>query len=327
MVTLSLAHLLLARPAFRVLSLTDNYTSRGWFSVLAIMSCCDQRCGLITGAVIGVLIAALGGILIPVGDMVIEKTVFKETVLENGTLAFDTWTSVGTPIYRQFWIFDVQNAEDVQRTGEKPVLVQKGPYTYKIRFIPKRDITFNGNNTVSFLLPAGATFEPSMSVGTEEDVFTSLNLAVAGLYGMLGHKMANILIERVKANLFQNRTVKELLWGYKDPVLNTMIGVFYPYNDTTDGPYTVFTGYDDIQKVATIERWQGESSLKYWNNSYCDMINGTGKLITFNLKWLLFPPLPGQERDPILLFFRYLQILSDKHVDVELSRVHSSLKS
>jgi len=52
-------------------------------------------------------------------------------VLENGTLAFDTWTSVDVDIYRQFWLFDVQNPDEVVSQGAKPVLVQKGPYTYK----------------------------------------------------------------------------------------------------------------------------------------------------------------------------------------------------
>ncbi|XP_056311529.1 platelet glycoprotein 4 [Danio aesculapii] len=239
------------------------------------MTCCDQRCALITGAVLGALIAVFGGILIPVGDMIIKNTVHKETVLENGTLAFDTWTSVDTPMYRQFWIFNVENPSDVLNEGSKPVLVQKGPYTYRIRYIPKTNITFNDNNTVSFVLPAGATFEPSMSVGSEEDVFTSLNLAVAGVYRLIGPKLADWLIRSSGSSLFQNRTVKELLWGYKDPMLNTLIGAFYPYNGTVDGPYTVFTGKDDISKVAIIERWQGETSVNYWNNSYCDKINGS----------------------------------------------------
>ncbi|XP_016370996.1 platelet glycoprotein 4 [Sinocyclocheilus rhinocerous] len=239
------------------------------------MTCCDLKCGLITGTVLGALIAVLGGILIPVGNMFIENTVHNETVLENGTLAFDTWTSVDIAVYRQFWLFDVQNPDDVVSQGAKPVLVQKGPYTYRTRFIPKKNITFNDNYTVSFVLPAGAIFEPSMSVGTEEDIFTSLNLAVAGVYGLLGHRLANWLIQRSNSTLFQNRTVKELLWGYKDPMLGSMLGVFYPYNDTIDGPYTVFTGKDDINKVATIERWQGETSLSYWNDSYCNKINGT----------------------------------------------------
>ncbi|KAF4114546.1 platelet glycoprotein 4 [Onychostoma macrolepis] len=239
------------------------------------MTCCDLKCGLATGTMLGALIALLGVILIPVGNMFIENTVHTETVLENGTLAFDTWTSVDTPIYRQFWLFDVQNPDEVLSQGAKPVLVQKGPYTYKTRFIPKTNITFNDNYTVSFVLPAGAIFEPSMSVGTEEDIFTSLNLAVAGVYSLLDHSLANLLIQRSNSTLFQKRTVKELLWGYKDPMLSSTVGVFHPYNDTFDGPYTVFTGKDDIKKVATIERWAGEPSLSYWNDPYCNKINGT----------------------------------------------------
>ncbi|XP_043092934.1 platelet glycoprotein 4 [Puntigrus tetrazona] len=239
------------------------------------MTCCDLKCGLTAGTVLGALIALLGGILIPVGNMFIENTVRTETVLENGTLAFDTWTSVDTAIYRQFWLFNVQNPDEVLSQGAKPVVVQKGPYTYRTRYIPKRNITFNDNYTVSFVLPAGAIFEPGMSVGTEEDVFTSINLAVAGVYSLLDHGLANLLIQRSNSTLFQNRTVRELLWGYKDPMLSSTLGVFYPYNDTIDGPYTVFTGKDDIKKVATIERWQGEPSLSYWNDPYCNKINGT----------------------------------------------------
>lgn len=49
----------------------------------------------------------------------------------------------------------------------------------RTRYLPKENITFNPNNTVAFLLPQGAIFEPSMSVGPEEDNVTSLNLAVA----------------------------------------------------------------------------------------------------------------------------------------------------
>ncbi|KAK2892649.1 hypothetical protein QQF64_035572 [Cirrhinus molitorella] len=239
------------------------------------MTCCDLKCGLITGTVVGALAALLGMILIPVGDMFIENTVYKETVLENGTLAFETWTSADIAVYRQFWLYNVENPDEVLSQGAKPVLVQKGPYTYKTRYIPKRNITFYDNFTVSFVLPAGAIFEPSMSVGPEEDTFTSLNLAVAGVYSLLDHKLANMLINHSSSSLFQNRTVKELLWGYKDPMLGSTVGVFYPYNDTVDGPYTVFTGKDNINKVASIYRWQGEASLSYWNDPYCNMINGT----------------------------------------------------
>ena len=48
----------------------------------------------------------------------------------------------------------------------------------------------------------------------------------------------NSLIKKSKSSMFQNRTLKELLWGYTDPFLNlvpypvtTTIGVFYPVSN------------------------------------------------------------------------------------------------
>ncbi|MCJ8742948.1 hypothetical protein PDJAM_G00088070 [Pangasius djambal] len=104
-----------------------------------------------------------------------------EAVLEEGTTAYENWISAGAPVYRQFWLFEVQNPEEVLN-GSIPQLQQKGPYTYRTRYIPKENVTFYQNHTVSFLLPSGAIFEPSMSVGAEEDVVTTLNLAVAVCY-------------------------------------------------------------------------------------------------------------------------------------------------
>ncbi|XP_068163331.1 platelet glycoprotein 4 [Antennarius striatus] len=242
------------------------------------MGCCNRRCGLIAGAVFGAVVAILGGVLIPVGNSIIERTVEKEAVIEQGTTAYDNWVSAGPGVYRQFWLFDVKNPVEVLQHGAIPVVIEKGPYTYRTRYLPKEDITFNNNFTASFLLPAGAIFEPSMSVGPEEDNVTSLNLAVAGAYSLVPKEL-HIFLEKAinssKSSLFQHRTVKEILWGYKDPMLNSLVGLFAPYNGTYDGKYNVYTGEDDINKVGIIDRWRGYRSLPFWNDKYCNMLNGT----------------------------------------------------
>lgn len=48
----------------------------------------------------------------------------------------------------------------------------------RVRYLPKENITENGDGTISYMLPNVARFEPDMSVGTENDSFTCLNLAV-----------------------------------------------------------------------------------------------------------------------------------------------------
>uniref|UniRef100_A0A8C4NTJ1 Platelet glycoprotein 4 n=1 Tax=Dicentrarchus labrax TaxID=13489 RepID=A0A8C4NTJ1_DICLA len=228
------------------------------------MVCCNRRCGLIAGAVIGAAVAILGGILIPVGNNVIQGTVEKEAVIEPGTTAYDNWVAAGAKVYRQFWFFDLKNPLEVLQYGAIPVVVERGPYTYWTRYLPKENITFHPNHTASFLLPFGAIFEPSMSVGSEEDKITTLNLAVAGAYSLvpkLFHGMLEKLITSSNSSLFQHRSVKELLWGYTDPMLKTLVGLFAPYNGTYDGYYNVYTGKDDISKVGRIDMWRGERSV------------------------------------------------------------------
>uniref|UniRef100_A0A2K6SF58 Platelet glycoprotein 4 n=1 Tax=Saimiri boliviensis boliviensis TaxID=39432 RepID=A0A2K6SF58_SAIBB len=265
---------------------------------------CDRNCGLITGAVVGAVLAVLGGILMPVGDLLIEKTIKKEVVLEEGTIAFKNWVKTGTEVYRQFWVFDVQNPQEVMMNSSNIKVEQKGPYTYRVRYLAKENVTQDPeNNTVSFLQPNGAIFEPSLSVGTENDNFTVLNLAVAAAAHIYQNAFVqvvlNSLIKKSKSSMFQTRSLKELLWGYKDPFLSlvpypvsTTVGLFYPYNNTADGVYKVFNGKDDISKVAIIDTYKGKRNLSYWE-SYCDMINGTDAAS--------FPPFV--EKSQVLQFF------------------------
>ncbi|XP_053465034.1 platelet glycoprotein 4 isoform X2 [Nycticebus coucang] len=265
---------------------------------------CDRNCGLITGAVIGAVLAVFGGILMPVGDMIIQKTIKKEAVLEEGTIAFQNWVKTGTEVYRQFWIFDVQNPEDVRVNSSNIKVKQRGPYTYRVRYLAKENVTQDPeDHTVSFLQPNGAIFEPSLSVGTESDMFTVLNLAVAAAPHIYQNSfvqmLLNTLINKSKSSMFQRRTLKELLWGYTDPFLSlvpypipTTVGVFYPYNNTADGVYKVFNGKDDISKVGIIDTYKGRRNLSFWE-SYCDMINGTDAAS--------FPPFVEKTR--VLQFF------------------------
>ncbi|XP_042191751.1 platelet glycoprotein 4 [Callorhinchus milii] len=245
---------------------------------------CDKKHVFIAGVVIGALLLILGGILIPVGDKIIQDTITKDGVIEEGTLAYENWIQTGSTVYRQFWLFNVLNPMDIIDSGAKPQLEQRGPYTYRVRYLRKNNITVNDNYTISYLQPQSAIFEPTMSVGSEEDSITALNLAAASapsLYPPILHGIVNGIIKKAGASLFQNRTVKEILWGYEDPILvaasseDIITGVFYPYNGTADGFYNVFNGKDDIDKVALIDRWRNEKNLPFWNDAYCDMINGT----------------------------------------------------
>ncbi|NXO24271.1 CD36 protein, partial [Cisticola juncidis] len=265
---------------------------------------CNRSWGLLAGAIIGAVLAIFGGVLIPVGDNLISKAVKKEAVIVNGTAAFQNWLVPGSTVYREFWIFHVLNPSEVMDEGAQPKLEQRGPYTYRVRYLAKEDVVEGENGTISYMLPNAADFEPDLSVGTENDTLTVLNLAVVAVPSVyqLGfmQSMINTWIKASKSGMLQNRTVKEILWGYSDPFLervpfpgvNPVVGVFYPYNGTSDGPYTVYTGTEDITKTAIIESYKNKRTLSYWKG-HCDMVNGTDGAS--------FPPFV--KKDQVLRFF------------------------
>ncbi|NWW71688.1 CD36 protein, partial [Climacteris rufus] len=247
---------------------------------------CNRNCGLLTGAIVGAVLAILGGVLIPVGDYIIDKAVKQQAIIVNGTAAYENWIVPGSSVYREFWFFHVLNPSEVSDEGAQPKLEQRGPYTYRVRYLPKENITEGENGTISYMLPNVASFEPDMSIGTENDTITCLNLAVVAVPSVFPNTWMQLIINTwIKSSnsaMLQNRTVKEILWGYKDPFLDSIpfpgmtstVGVFYPYNDTSDGPYNVYTGKEDITKTAIIESYKNKRTLSYWEG-YCDMVNGT----------------------------------------------------
>ncbi|XP_062990283.1 platelet glycoprotein 4 [Elgaria multicarinata webbii] len=247
---------------------------------------CNLNCCLLAGAIIGALLAIFGGVLIPVGNYFIEKTVKKETVIENGTIAYENWVVPGSPVYRQFWFFDVQNPEAVMENASRPILKQKGPYTYRVRYLPKESITEHPDSTVSYFQPNIARFEPDMSIGPENDTFTIVNLAVVAAPALFQtgfiQALMDVWIKSSKSKFLQTRNVKEILWGYEDPFLKKIplanvertVGVFLPYNETLDGVYRIYSGKDNTSKTAEIQSYKNKSTTSYWPH-YCNMVNGT----------------------------------------------------
>ncbi|KAM9820488.1 lysosome membrane protein 2c [Neosynchiropus ocellatus] len=250
-----------------------------------LKSCCIYCSGFFS---LSLLIVGIALVLSNVFPQLVQSVVKKQVILENGTMAFDAWESPPAPIYMQFYFFNLTNPIEVL-SGSRPAVVEIGPYTYR-EYRPMEDIDFLENGTrVAAVNNKTYIFQPNMSRGPESDLIRTVNIpAVTLMERFKDSAFASLLSYYMRytgESLFATHSVGELLWGYKDallealhsvkPELDADFGLFYKNNGSNDGQYVFRTGLDDYKDFARVDTWKGESSLSWWTSDQCNMINGT----------------------------------------------------
>ncbi|CAC5419753.1 SCARB2 [Mytilus coruscus] len=239
----------------------------------------------------GWLLCVIGGISIPVVSYFIKKQVEKTVIIKKGGVLYDLWKETPIPIYMQFYMFNVTNVYEILNGG-KPYVTQKGPYTY-IEKREKFNITFHPNGTVSYRQKRIFIFDRSKSVGDDTDIFVTANplywtVLAAIKYEYLDiNKILEWVLKVGGEGPFFEKSVRELVWGYKDKMLEAgniiapkwfytdFVGYFMNKNNTDDGVYTIFTGEKDITMLGMIDRYNGSSYLNFWSTKSANMVNGT----------------------------------------------------
>ncbi|XP_064415859.1 lysosome membrane protein 2c isoform X3 [Latimeria chalumnae] len=139
-----------------------------------------KKCCLYVFGVLAVLLVIVSVVFLGTHSFqkVVGHIVKQETVLKNGTQAFETWRDPPSPIYMQFYFFNLTNPKEVL-AGETPFVEEKGPYTYR-EYRSKEDVRFLDNDTkVSSVTPKSYVFVPEMSVGDPAlDLIRTVNIPV-----------------------------------------------------------------------------------------------------------------------------------------------------
>ena len=52
-------------------------------------------------------------------------------MVKEGTKTFDAWKKTPIPVYTKFYFFNMLNADDFQINHGKPILEERGPYTFR----------------------------------------------------------------------------------------------------------------------------------------------------------------------------------------------------
>ncbi|XP_006865422.1 PREDICTED: scavenger receptor class B member 1 [Chrysochloris asiatica] len=255
-------------------------------------SCAGARRAATALGVIGLLGAVLGAVMIVVVPSLIQQQVLKNVRINPNSLSFNMWKEIPVPFYLSVYFFHVVNPDEILK-GEKPEVQERGPYVYR-EFRHKTNITFNDNDTVSFLEYRSFQFQPDRSHGSESDYIVIPNILVLGAAMKMEDKpmtMKLVLTMTLSAfgqRAFMNRTVGEIMWGYDDPLVNLInkwfpnmfpfkdkFGLFAELNNSNSGLFTVFTGVKDFDKIHLVDKWNGLSKLNFWHSDQCNMINGT----------------------------------------------------
>ncbi|GAB1290200.1 Scavenger receptor class B member 1 [Apodemus speciosus] len=241
---------------------------------------------------LGLLCAALGVVMILMVPSLIKQQVLKNVRIDPSSLSFGMWKEIPVPFYLSVYFFEVVNPNEVLN-GEKPVVRERGPYVYR-EFRQRVNITFNNNDTVSFVENRSLHFQPDKSQGSESDYIVLPNILVLGGAVMMEDKdmslklMMALGLVTMGQRAFMNRTVGEILWGYEDPFVNFLnkffpdmlpvkgkFGLFVEMNNSNSGVFTVFTGVQNFSKIHLVDKWNGLSKINYWHSEQCNMINGT----------------------------------------------------
>lgn len=264
-------------------------------------------------AMLASVIAVVGGYFVHTEIPTYVKKRVKEAFILD-TVEASSFSQFVNPsktanIYYSYYIFNITNKNRMLYHNEKPIVDQLGPYIYLKQSYKELDtLSWNANGTINYRYHDSYEFQADRSSGTENDTVITIDLGFVGLLTQLENVTIPILgpAPDVMLKLLSNYTpivnvtVYELLWGYKNPILEVIDGIASvlhippPVNDVIaiqqqDDPQTwlnyssAYTGgpaADGLPappsgSLLKLTRWAGYDLLDYWGSHYANMINGT----------------------------------------------------
>ncbi|XP_067557280.1 scavenger receptor class B member 1 isoform X4 [Pseudorca crassidens] len=286
----------------------------------------------------GLLCAVLGVIMIVMVPSIIKQQVLKNVRIDPSSLSFNMWKEIPVPFYLSVYFFDVVNPNEILQ-GQKPQVRERGPYVYR-EFRHKSNITFNDNDTVSFLEYRSFQFQPDKSRGLESDSIVMPNILVLSAAMMMENGPMSLKLIMTLAfgtlgeRAFMNRTVSEIMWGYEDPLIHLVnkyfpnmfpfkgkFGLFAELNNSDSGLFTVFTGVKNFSRIHLVDKWNGVSkvtgipmncSVKLQLSLYIKSVKGigqTGKIEPVILPLMWFGESGAMEGETLQTFYTQLVLM------------------
>ncbi|XP_072034521.1 scavenger receptor class B member 1-like isoform X2 [Amphiura filiformis] len=255
--------------------------------------CCSTPKSFIIVIITGIILIISGAVAMPlIYDAMIKVVVYDMMQLTPSSPIYDEWANPTVPLLSKFYFFEVQNPDEVIN-GDKPALVERGPYAYKL-IVKRANVTSNANGTISSIPVYTYVFDREKSVGDESDTFLSINMPMTSTAYMMKDESRfvkqsmSLVLEALGESMFKRLSVADLLWGYDEPLFE-LVEKFFPipgvgsqfgfllgYNGTDiNGMFTVYDGVANKSKLNHVNRWKGQTELDMWYTPEANMMNGT----------------------------------------------------
>ncbi|KAI6215453.1 hypothetical protein M3Y94_00386700 [Aphelenchoides besseyi] len=270
------------------------------------MHCDKYRIGMAAMAVFVFLLGAIGTFLYFDIPLIIRRKINEQTFLGfdasgNYTNTTQKWLSPQFKFQLDIWTYSVQNPTNVVKVyGTKPILVQKGPYTFDE--FQSKQAAFTENNTRVFYRNKRVYYfnrAKSCPTCSLDDVVTVPNIVLQSILDKIQNSKVlqiafDTLLQSAGETMFLKVAVGELLFdGYVDPFLGKWcsneflrtickalaipekIGLFYKRNNTYDPKYEINTGLQSVDLIGKVYSYDDKKMTKSWYGPYARMINGT----------------------------------------------------
>lgn len=129
---------------------------------------------IIFGCGSSIFFAVSGILLLTLWSVIYEALLKSNLVLVPGSSTYDLWEKTPMPVTLKLFLFNWTNPQDINDNSTKPRFHQIGPYTYR-ETKEKVNVTWNGNDTVTYKHLKRWWFAPDLSNGSLSDTFVTIN--------------------------------------------------------------------------------------------------------------------------------------------------------
>lgn len=267
---------------------------------------CRRNCKCSALFVVSCISLVMGLVMLFAFDPLVKSILANKMTIVEGRTGHQFWKNPPADIHRKMYIWHCVNPTEVQHGGT-PQFIEKGPYVYREQWNRSNIFYADDLDTLSYIPITTLFFDRDLSVGPDDQHVSVINVPLLAMAQeiqfspKLMQEGIDLLLDVLGTKLFVNVTVKQLMEGYSDSLIeiagiakpgvlkDNKFGILQPRNGSYYQNFTIHTGYKDIAQVAKVVSFNGVTKLNYWSTEQTNMLNGTDAS--------LFPPNIKKDED------------------------------